>query len=209
MGKIILALLFVEVILLNQHALADVPGSSAQKKIDFFYDQDLIRSHFSIGFESVSLSSARASIMGGGPKVGFEYGLTSRFSLGSNLVFAFQGTGQVGAYFYSGISGILRYTVTGSGIEVTDRIYQMGKSPIYAGKQVAQRRFCINLGLEQLFLNGSTSIYPAVGTTAGVTWGGILFGEEIEVDVRIARLIANDNPLSMVGFGANINLDFM
>lgn len=181
------------------------PASS----VNLFYDQDIIRSHFSLGFEGVSLSSKKASIIGVGPRAGFEFGLTSKFSLGANMVFSFQGSQNAGAYFYSGISGGLKYTFIGSALKVTDKVYQVGRSPIYSGKVIAQRRVCAHFGLEQLFLNGSSSIYPAVGTTAGVTWGGILFGYEIELDARLSRLVANDNPLSMMAFGANINLDFM
>lgn len=211
MGKFLLkTAIYVLPVVWSLVALGEMPQSLSQPKINLYYDQELIRSHFLLGFEGVTISSGRASILGLGPKAGFEYALSHKMSLSTDMVFSFQGSGaNMGSYFYSGISGGLKYSLSGTSLKLTDKVYQMGRSPIYSGKILAQRRFCLNLGLEQLFLNGSTSIYPAVGTTAGVTWGGILFGYEIELDARASQLVANDNPLSMIAVGANINLDFM
>jgi hypothetical protein len=211
MGRIVLISVVLYITLVwTLFAHAEGLGSLNQPNISLYYDQELIRSHFSLGFEGVTIASGKASILGVGPKAGFEYGLNEKVSLGASMVFSFQGSGaNIGSYFYSGISGGVRYSLVGSAVKLTDKIYQIGRSPIYSGKIIAQRRLCLNLGLEQLFLNGSTSIYPAVGTTAGVMWGGILFGYEVELDARFSNLVANDNPLSMIAFGANINLDFM
>jgi hypothetical protein len=203
-------ILIFGIIVVVTESRAEVASAPAAQKLNLYYEQEYVRSHFLLGVEGVTIASGKASLLGGGPKVGFEYGLSPRFSMGANMVFALQATGgNVGAYFYSGLSGLLKYSVFGSAIKVTDRVSQMSRAPLYTGKVIAQRRFCVNLGLEQLFLNGTASIYPAVGSTLGATWGGILFGYEVELDARVGKLIANDNPLSMVGIGANINLDFM
>lgn len=188
---------------------AELSNSQNGNVAGLFYDQDVRRSHFALGFETVQLSSSTKSIMGFGPRAGFEFGLDSKLSIGTNLTFAFAANGKPGSYFYSGINASLRYSFVGSAIKVTDNIYQVGKSPIYSGKVLAQKNSALILGFEQLFLNGATSIYPAVGTTIGCAFGGIIYGIETEVDLRLSKLIANDNPLSMVGVGVNINLDFL
>lgn len=182
---------------------------ATSKALGLIYDQDVRRSHFALGFETVQISSSASSILGFGPRAGFEFGLDSKLSIGATMTFAFAATGKPGSYFYSGLNGLMRYSFTGSTIKVTDNIFQAGRSPIYSGKVLSQKRLSMILGFEQLFLNGATSIYPAVGTTLGGSYGGIINGYEVEFDLRISKLIANDNPLSLVGIGANINLDFL
>jgi hypothetical protein len=172
------------------------------------FERDVKRAHFSLGSEVMTLSSPSASIMGLGPRVGFEYGLSDRWSAGANLVFAFQGSGKPGAFFYSGITGMARYAFQGSSVKSTSIIRRKDGSEVYSSNPVAKRRWTALLGIEQLFLNGASSIYPAIGTTAGVGWGFGFWGQEAELDIRYSMLTANDNPITMIAIGANINLDF-
>jgi len=172
------------------------------------YDQKFTRSQVSLGAETVNLSSSGASIMGLGSRAGFEYSLDDRFSLGANMMFCFQASGKPGAFFYSGLNGLIRYAFRGSSIKYSDSIKRRDGTLIYEVTPAARKRMTAFIGMEQLFLNGSTSIYPAVGPTAGGSYGFGLWGQSIEIDARYSMLTANDNPLSALSVGASINMDF-
>lgn len=174
----------------------------------FSYSREIQRAHFSLGSELTSLSSSTGSLMGIGPNAGFEYGLTDQWSIGSNVVFAFQATGKPGALFYSGITGLIRYTFEGSALKTSGILSKQDGSVIFQAKPATQKRIAALWGIDQLFLNGVASIYPAVGMTLGLSYGTILFNNGAEFDIRYSSMTANDNPLSMIAVGAHFNLDF-
>ena len=172
------------------------------------YSRELQRAHFTIGSEFVNLSSSTTSVLGVGPRAGFEYGLMDRWSIGSNVAFAFQANGKQGALFYSSVNGTLRYALSGTAMKFTSIVSKKDGESVYVSKPMTQRRATVLVGMDQLFLNGSTSIYPAVGATIGASYGFGLLNREAELEVRYSALTANDNPISMIAFCANINLDF-
>ncbi|WP_413287618.1 hypothetical protein [Bdellovibrio sp. HCB337] len=172
------------------------------------YSRELRRAHFTIGSEFVNLSSDTASVLGAGPRAGFEYGLSDRWSMGTNVAFAFQATGKQGAFFYSSVNGTFRYALRGSAMKFTSIVAKKDGESVYVSKPFTQRRMTALIGMDQLFLNGATSIYPAVGATVGASYGFGLLDREAELEVRYSALTANDNPISMIAFSANINLDF-
>lgn len=172
------------------------------------YSRELSRAHFTIGSEVVSLSSDTTSVMGVGPRAGFEYALSERWSMGTNVAFSFQVTGKQGAFFFSSVNGTFRYALRGSAMKFTSIVSKKDGETVYFSKPFTQRRVTALIGMDQLFLNGSTSIYPAVGATVGLSYGFGLLDREAELEVRYSSLTANDNPISMIAFCANINLDF-
>lgn len=178
------------------------------KELELSYEKELRRAHFFLGGEFVNLTSDTGGIMGLGPRGGFEYGLTERFSLGSNITFTFQATGKSGAFFYSGITGFARYSFSGSMVRSSHVITKKDGSNIYSTRPAAQSRKSLIFGIDQLFLNGLATIYPAVGPTFGGSWGFIFGGQETEFDLRYSMLMANDNPITMLSLGFSVNLGF-
>ncbi|MGZ3805208.1 MAG: hypothetical protein ACXVB4_13415 [Pseudobdellovibrionaceae bacterium] len=172
------------------------------------YSLENQRAHFSLGSEMVNLSSSTASVMGIGPRAGFEYGLSDRWSIGSGVAFSFQANGKPGAFFFSSVSGTMQYALRGSSIKSTGIIAKKNGETVFVSKPSTQRRMTLLFGMDQLFLNGAASIYPAVGATAGASYGFGFLNREAELEVRYSALVANDNPVSMITVGANINLDF-
>lgn len=190
-------------------SITHAEGSSLTgEELRLSYSRETQRSHFTIGSEFVNLSSSTTSMLGVGPRAGFEYGLTDRLSMGSNVAFAFQASGKQGAFFYSSVNGTLRYAFRGSAMKFTSIVSKKDGEAVYVSKPFTQRRVTGLIGMDQLFLNGSTSIYPAVGATIGASYGFGLLNREAELEVRYSALTANDNPISMIAFCANINLDF-
>lgn len=182
--------------------------SSSVNKIQLSHERSFTRANFTLGTSIAQLKGKNASAMAIGPRGGFEYGLTEKFALGANMAFTFQGNGAgAGAFFYSGLSALFKYAVVGSSVKVGSSIYQKDGTLVYLSKPVAKRRVALQAGLEQLFLNGATSIYPAIGPTFGVSTAFGFHGYSVEFDLMSSSLLANDNALSMVQIGANINLD--
>jgi hypothetical protein len=174
-------------------------------KLTLTYGRDVTRSQISLGGEVAQLSSATASVVGVGPRVGFTYGLTDNWSFGANLDFAFGATGTPGAFLYSGLNGAIHYSIFGSGLLSTKHIRKSDGTDVITIIPSAKRQLAAMIGLEQLFLNGTTSIYPAVGYLVGGSYTFEYFNREFQVDFRYTSLMANNNPLTMMTVGAGMN----
>lgn len=170
-------------------------------------DKNVSKSSFSMGSDFVNMTGDGGSAMGLGLKAGFEYGLTEKFSIGSNIMFSFQMTGKPGALFYSGINGLARYTYSGVNFAETTTIKKREGVVYVKSSPTVTQRSTVFAGFDQLFLNGTANIYPAIGITLGTSRGFVLFDKIIELDFRYSMLQANDNPLSLMSFGASFNLD--
>jgi len=171
------------------------------------YVTETRRSEVSLGAEFCMLQSATASLSGMGPRFGFAYGLTDKWSLATTMTFLFEATGQPGSFFYSGIRGDFEYSFIGKSMKSTTSLNRMDGSSIYSSTPLANNRIAALAGAEQLFLNGTTSIYPAVGFTAGGIWEFPFMGHGAQIDLRYSTLTANDNAISMIGLGTSFNLD--
>jgi hypothetical protein len=188
-------------------SLAQGSSSSPALLQDVVLERNLARTNFSMGTEFMNLTGKGGSIAGLGARLGFEYGLFEKISIGSDVSFSFQATGKPGAFFYTGIKGYMKYAWEGFNAKESlilkrrDGVVLMRTSP------AATRRSTAILGLDQLFLNGAANIYPAVGITIGASRVFDIWKEGVEIDFRYSSLMANDNPLTMINIGASINLD--
>lgn len=162
---------------------------------------------FNVGAELVQTSTEGRSIMGMGPRVGFEYSIAEKLSLAASLTFALQASGKFGAYFYSGFSGSFRYTFSGTNVREHIQVTHAGKSVVDYERQ-SRSRWQAGFGIEQLFLNGSTNIYPAVGFSVQLIRGLRIWDHDFETDFRISQLQANDKPFMLIGAGMSMSFDF-
>lgn len=194
---------------ISLQSLAQVSESRSGEDLQLGYERKVTRAHFSLGSEFINMASKSSSVMGFGPRAGFEYGIDEKWSLGAGFTFCFQATGKPGSFFYSGINGVVHYAIQGSSVKITDQLSRKDGTSIYSSKPSAKRRSTLLIGLEQLLLNGVANIYPAVGPTIGGSFGFGIWGKEAELSIRYSSLIANDNPLTMIAVGAQMNLDFL
>ncbi|MFP5518875.1 MAG: hypothetical protein ACLGGX_03170 [Bdellovibrionia bacterium] len=164
------------------------------------------RTSFIFGAETANLASETASITGFGPRFGLEYSFTDAWSFAANVNFAFQMTGKAGAFFYSGLSGNMRYTFIGSSRNQSEAIISSNGRNIYSMENAIKQRAALLVGLEQLFLNGTTSIYPAVGVAVGGSYSFSMFNRAFDADLRYSTMTANGNPLSMISVGISTGL---
>lgn len=166
-----------------------------------------MNSSFLFGSEITQTSSSGGSLAGIGPRVGFEYSITDRVSLSTNITFALQATGKPGAYFYSGFTGSLRYSLFGTNMmdrtEVTD-----GHTTFLEYSRLKRERLQLVAGIEQLFLNGSNNIFPAIGFTSQAIYSFQMLENDWELDGRMSQLIAGDRPFTLVGLGLSMSFSF-
>lgn len=162
---------------------------------------------FNFGSELVQTSTEGRSIMGVGPRVGFEYNMAEKLSMAASITFALQASGKLGAYFYSGFAGSFRYTFSGTNVRDHVQITDAGKV-VMDYERVSRARWQAAFGIEQLFLNGSANIYPAVGFFGQIVHGLRIWDHDFETDFRIAQLQANDKPFMLIGAGLSMSFDF-
>ena len=203
MTRFLIAALFLTSIAKTAEPVAEGFNFAEQLKVE----RDLARTSFSMGSDFVNLTGEGGSIMGLGFKAGFEYGFTETFSIGTTLMFTFQASGKPGAFFYSGVNGIARYTYRGVNFTESTVVKKRDGIVLVKTTPEAIKRSTIFAGFEQLFLNGAANVYPAIGLTLGTSKAFMFWERSVELEFRYSMLQANDNPLGLMGIGAIFNLD--
>ncbi|MBX3019920.1 MAG: hypothetical protein KF767_18680 [Bdellovibrionaceae bacterium] len=164
-------------------------------------------SSFLFGSELTQTSGTTGSLAGIGPRVGFEYAISEKLSLSTNITFALQATGKPGAYFYSGFTGAVRYALSGSNLmdrtEITD-----GQTTFVEYSRLKRERLQLVAGIEQLFLNGSNNIFPAIGFTAQGVYSFQMLDNDWEFDGRMSQLLAGDRSFMLIGLGLSMSFSF-
>jgi hypothetical protein len=113
---------------------------------------------------------------------------------------------QDGGYFYSGLSGFLRYSIIGD----LTTVHQV---TTYNGSRIAEHsvskgdRLAVGVGLEQLLINGTQSVYLAVGPSVSISYSFQVLRNRFEIMGRYSPMIANENPLSAVAIDLSFLLD--
>ena len=194
------SLLLGGILLLSSAALAE-------EELNTSYQTESKHSEISIGGEFVTLQSASGSLSGLGPRFGFDFGLSDKWSIAANITFAFEATGKAGSFFYSGLRGVAEYSFIGESMKSVTSVNRADGTAFYSAAPLGNDRFAGFFGLEQLFLNGTTSIYPAAGLAIGGLWEFPFWGHGAQLDIRYSTLTANDNALTMIAVGACFNFD--
>ena len=148
------------------------------------WSQDLQSSDFSVedspkridlllGVEGSLFSTSISSLNGIGLNLGLQYHLNTRWSLGASANQAFDVSG-FGALF-SGFNTHALYHFKDIDLNEKRRVLQEQR-PIIIERKLSDSYFSIGAGVEQLILNGTTSVYPAPGFSLLVTYNSRLFG---------------------------------
>lgn len=150
--------------------------------------------NFYVGGEASSLHSSSDTLTGYGLLVGYNYILSGRWALDATLSQIY-GTGQGLTALYTGISASARWAPF--------REFFQGKSAlIYEGQRVFEEVSAndgvvgIGLQMNQLFLNGNSSVYNATGLGAILTYDTRVWGRSVRPDLRYAIMTANEEALT-------------
>lgn len=156
---------------------------------------------FFAGGELAILDSPTESLSGYGLQVGYQYVLTGRYAVDASLSQIY-GSGAGGSgltALYSGISAAFRWAPF--------REFSQNKSDIlFEGRKIFQETikneslWSFGIQMNQLFLNGDTSIYNATGLGVVVSYDTNAFGYDIRPEFRYAMMTANVQDLSGMFF---------
>ena len=170
--------------LLSFAALADDSETPLTHRFD--YREEKFKGEFSFGLEGAQIQSTGSSLTGIGPRIGVDYDLGANFSVNPSASVAMDGN----TIIYSGFNGYLRYSILGS-------LSGDHKVLTFDGKQSVDQstprsnRLSVGLGVEQLFLNGTQSVYPAAGFSATSAYSFKMFSSQFEVAARYSQMVAN------------------
>jgi hypothetical protein len=161
-------------------------------------EQDTSRSSFMVGVEGASLKSGSSSVTGFGPKIGFDYGISERFNVTASVSILSNGSNIVS----TGISGLLNYRLFGDSPK-HETVKSNGAVTV---EQIVKRnqQFSVGFGFEQLFLNGTSSVYPGVGPSFGANYIFMEKSTPIDVFCRYSMLTANQASLNVVFLGVAV-----
>ena len=149
------------------------------------------KGELAVGLEVAQIQPAvGAALVGIGPRFGVDYDIGYGFSLNPCVSLVSSGS----TFIYSGVGGNFRYTVLGN-LATRERVLTSNGVPIVTQLIPTSNRLSVGFGLEQLFLNGSQSIYPAVGLSASLAYSVTLFQKRFEIVGRYSQLTANQRSL--------------
>ncbi len=161
------------------------------------------KSQILMGLELSTLDISSTQVYGLGARFGFEFALDPRWSILPSLALVASTAGNT-SLLYTGLGAELRYSVFGT--------YQSSRSDIYSHEKLLKselslptQRLSLALGLDQLFLNGTSQIYPASGITIGAMFSFQAFSNWFEVSLKKSLLRAQDKTIN----AAVINLSFL
>lgn len=169
----------------------------------FKMQQEYERSDLLFGTEMSSLSSTNGNLTALGARLGLDYSLDSSWSINPNLALVYEVGGQM-TYLYSGVNGMIRYNWFHSNLNPRKELYYNEK-PVVLESNSKSSKLVTMFGVEQLFLNGSTNVFPAAGATFGIGYVDSVWGQWTELSLRYSALSANSIPVNVV----YLNLSFL
>lgn len=152
------------------------------------------KAELAFGVEIAQIQPASGAVLVGlGPRFGVDYDFGNNFSFNPSVALVTTGA----TFIYSGLNGSIRYTINGS-LSTRHQVLTSNGVPIITQTVSSANRLSIGLGIEQLFLNGSQSVYPASGISASVAYATRLLGQRVEINGRLSQLSANQRNLSAI-----------
>lgn len=154
---------------------------------------------FFAGLEFASLQTSLESLTGYGVQVGYRHILTSRWALDASLAQIY-GSGASGlAALYSGINASVRWAPFVEFAQDRNEILFEGRR-IFEETSENNRTLAVGLQMNQLFLNGSTSVYNATGLGVVLSYDMRLWGYRVRPEARYGMLsTANKDMTAMFG----------
>jgi len=160
---------------------------------DFSVEDSPKRFDLLLGAEGSLFSTSLSSLNGVGLNLGLQYHLNKRWSLGASAIQAFDVSG-FGALF-SGFNTHALYHFKDIDLNEKRRVLQEQR-PIIVERKLSSSHFSVGAGVEQLILNGTTSVYPAPGFSLLVTYNSMLFGANTVSGFRYGTYQVNSQSAS-------------
>jgi len=145
--------------------------ASSQKELESDFRQVVETKHIRLltSLETAFFKGSSSNLIGGGIRIGVNYGLTDIYALQVALSQTFELSGSGISVLYVGFSAYFNYAISGSFNQSSHQILVDGNLVVEENTQ-AENLFCVGLGVEEFLLNGSTSVYPATGLAASISY---------------------------------------
>jgi hypothetical protein len=156
------------------------------------------------GMETALLEFSTTSLYGLGARIGFEHGLSERWSVNVNGSFVTDPMTQ--KHLYTGLGGMFRYSVTGSFNSFRHEVLQHG-GKVVSQNLPRQERLFVGGGIEQLMLTASQGVLPATGFMIAGGYSFQLASHWTEVSVRSASLSTSKSSLFAYFLTWSLSLD--
>lgn len=160
--------------------------------------EDNYSGSFFAGFEYAQLTTSIESLSGYGLQIGYRYVLTHRWCVDASLSQIYgSGAGAGFSALYSGINASVRYAPF-------TEFSQRRREVLYEGRRVFEetsennRSLAVGLQMNQLLLNGTTSVYNATGLGLVVSYDMTLWSYHVRPELRYGSLSANNEDMTAV-----------
>lgn len=161
--------------------------------LTYFESHD--RLQIAVGLQTSTIATTRGSLVGLGPLIEFDFGLSRKFSAG--LIFSQVLDTSERAALFLDMYGYFKYSLTGSALGSRRRVLHRG-DVVIDETILREDGIGIGFGPEQLIVNGSVSAYPSSGFAVSAHWGGQVFSVPINTQVRASSLAAQGISLNLV-----------
>lgn len=159
-----------------------------------------------ISGEFASLQSSSSSLTGVGAKVAFQVALTPRWALVPHAAQVMNTAGE-GDYLFTSLGGSISYALTGSFWHGSSEVFMKGRA-ISKISMPRTKMWTVGAGAEQLFLNGSQSVYPAPGMAAFVGYTNRIGERWYTFSVRAGQYTSNNTPITGAMLNVATPIDF-
>lgn len=150
------------------------------------------------GVEFASLQTSLQSLSGYGLHFGYQYILTNHWAVDGSLAQIYgSGAGAGVSALYSALNATVRYAVASEFPQASTQIYFRGKKAFEESPD-NYRTFAVGLQMNQLFLNGTNSVFNATGIAAVLSYDARLLGYRMRPELRYGMLSANDADMTAI-----------
>jgi hypothetical protein len=153
---------------------------------------------FYAGLEFAMLQTSLESLTGYGLQVGYRHVLTSRWALDASLAQIYgSGSSSALAALYSGLTASVRYAPLAEFAQERSEVLFEGRR-IFGETSENNRTLAVGLQMNQLFLNGSSSVYNATGLGAVVSYDTRMLGYRVRPEARYGLLSAGNADMTAI-----------
>lgn len=171
------------------------------------YNEKVKKTQISIGSEFSTLSTDEGTLSGYGARLGLNYNLTPKYSIGFFLGQAYNLSSIGLSSIYTNFTASFHYALQGSLLKQTN-IISVGNKKILSEASSKTSIWDLHFGVEQILLNGTSQIFPATGVSIGSGKDFYFWKQWWKVSGRFSHLVAKSTNVSAVFVNFSMELPF-
>lgn len=160
--------------------------------------------YLSASYEHSQLTLPNGSISGEGVRADFDHYFKYGISFDFNLSMALNDQNLVSTSF-TGLGAYFYYSIFGNFGDQKKTVL-LDNAPVLSERTRGHNSFEAGLGLDQLFLNGTTSVYSVSGLGLGAKYRFVLFKQDFEAAGRYSVMSSGSN--SITGMFISLGMSF-